>query len=35
LHFAAIYKQPTAKHSRNFGRTLIKKYQFFKWNILL
>jgi hypothetical protein len=21
LHFAAIYKQPTAKHSKNFGRT--------------
>jgi hypothetical protein len=21
LHFAAIYKQPTAKHSRNLGRT--------------
>ncbi len=25
LHFAAIYKQPTAKHSKNFGRTLKKK----------
>jgi len=29
LHFAAIYKQPTAKHSRNFGRTLIKKISIF------
>jgi hypothetical protein len=28
LHFAAIYKQPTPKHSRNFGRTLIKYYFF-------
>jgi len=26
LHFAATYKQPTAKHSKNFGRTLTKIY---------
>ncbi len=25
LHFAARYKQPTAKHSKNFGRTLTKQ----------
>jgi hypothetical protein len=25
LHLAAIYKQPTAKHSKNFGRTLRRK----------
>lgn len=28
LHFAAIYKQPTATHSKNFGRTLTRKMIF-------
>jgi hypothetical protein len=30
LHFAAIYKQPTAKHSRNLGRTFYNRKMIIK-----